>query len=214
MCFSQNICFQFRLDLSKVSGSLFGHSQYLGNLLHCAIDQYCQLRDSTDFETQLYLCNEAFKVWTVTPFNSSKATKYLSFTNLTFKAQTLKHIQCTLYIQCNGSGKCQNTPSNEPYTLEIKSRQRWFFRCNFDITFSGWTGTPTTDSSHPLPCRPTWSLPALSSAPSWDPPCKGGARHKLQRWYVVDDLLMIKCFSRNRMERRLKSLRGVRAIQG
>ena len=32
------------------------------------------LRDSTDFETQLYLCNEAFKVWTLTPFNYSKTS--------------------------------------------------------------------------------------------------------------------------------------------
>ena len=39
-------------------------------------DMYFPPRDSTDFETQLYLCNEAFKVPTLTPFNSIRIANF------------------------------------------------------------------------------------------------------------------------------------------
>ena len=48
---------------------------FLWEMFSEALTSMNRLRDSTDFETQLYLCNEAFKVWTLTPFNSSK-TRY------------------------------------------------------------------------------------------------------------------------------------------
>ena len=40
------------------------------------LTQYFLPRDSTDFETQLYLCNEAFKVPTLTPFNSIRIANF------------------------------------------------------------------------------------------------------------------------------------------
>ena len=51
------------------------------------------LRDSTDFETQLYLCNEAFKVWTLTPFNSSQTSyKIPCIHKSNFEAETCQNI--------------------------------------------------------------------------------------------------------------------------
>ena len=53
----------------------FIHFSCHGKYLKRSANQSDRLRDSTDFETQLYLCNEAFKVWTLTPFNSSKTSR-------------------------------------------------------------------------------------------------------------------------------------------
>ena len=120
MCSVKILVFNSHWIFSKFSGSLFGHSQYLGNVFYCAINQFCQLRDSTDFETQLYLCNEAFKVWTLTPFNSSKATKYLTFANLTFKAQTLK----LKHVHTMEVANVKTLHPMNQHTLEVKSPQK------------------------------------------------------------------------------------------
>ena len=68
----------FKFLKNKLSRCLFNSyicsASFYGKYLRRCANQSDRFRDSTDFETQLYLCNEAFKVWTLTPFNSSKTS--------------------------------------------------------------------------------------------------------------------------------------------
>ena len=84
----------------------FGENSVLTDLTKS--NQSDILRDSTDFETQLYLCNEAFKVWTLTPFNSSKTSQHI-LANL---AQTLK----------NGL-KCKNISLENTFAVTNPNKQ-------------------------------------------------------------------------------------------
>ena len=64
-----------------------------GKYLRRSANQSECLRDSTDFETQLYLCNEAFKVWALTPFNSSQTSyKIPCIHKSNFEAETCQNI--------------------------------------------------------------------------------------------------------------------------
>ena len=71
----------------------------------CCADQDQRLRDSTDFETQLYLCNEAFKVFSSTlsklqqNFKISHIHIHKSYSQ--FKTLKLEHFM----ELCNESGK-------------------------------------------------------------------------------------------------------------
>ena len=71
-----------------------------------ALTSINRLRDSTDFETQLYLCNEAFKVWTLTPFNSIQNTPH-------------SKISLKLWGWSMFNSKFQNTPLSIQILLSV-----------------------------------------------------------------------------------------------
>ena len=130
----------------------------------CYADQDQRLRDSTDFETQLYLCNEAFKVpsSTLSKLQQNFKIPHIHIHRFHSQLKTLKLKYFTEHVLKN--------------TIKILFS---FATNDFDL-HSGSTGTPTTDFSPPPPCRRTSSLPSSSSWPSSDPPWKGGGRQHLR----------------------------------
>ena len=165
----------------------------------CCADQDQRLRDSTDFETQLYLCNEAFKVPSSTLSKLQQNFKIHSQI-LTFTDSNLSLKLWSWNISWNFAMKAANARKTEEYHQNIIfCGNKWFW----SPQWLDWNTYHRLFSSSALPLYLLFALIVILAL----------LRSTLERWRAPTPPATVgssssgcltKLFSRSRMEFHLK----------